>query len=141
MTEKRTFFLNHRQARAGAAHFAYNAPDGWKVTFSEPKRNLAQNAKFHAIAGDLAKSEVLFAGKRRTLEQWKVLLVSGHAIATQQGSEIVSGLEGELVNLRESTADMSKARSASLIEYALAFCAMHGVRLSATSRQDEAAHA
>jgi hypothetical protein len=44
---------------------------------------------------------------------------------------MVPGLEGEFVNLRESTALMSKARAASLIEYALAFCAMHGVGVEA----------
>jgi hypothetical protein len=58
-------------------------------------------------------------------------------MATNEGSEVVPGLEGEFINLRESTALMSKKRSASLIEYALAFCAMNEVRLSAESRQTE----
>jgi hypothetical protein len=137
MTEKRIFVLAHRQARANAAHFAYEAPEGWMVTFSEPKRNLDQNAKFHAIVGDIAKSGLKWAGKPRTAAQWKVLLVSGHAAATNEGSEMVPGLEGEFVNLRESTALMSKKRSASLIEYALAFCAMNQVRLSAASKSVE----
>ena len=70
-------------------------------------------------------------GKPRTLEQWKVLLVSGHAVATKEGAELVPGIEGEFVNLRESTALMSKRRSASLIEYTLAFQAMHDVKISA----------
>lgn len=43
---------------------------------------------------------------------------------------MVPGLENEFVNLRESTALMSVRRSASLITYTLAFCDMHGVRLS-----------
>lgn len=141
MSEKRIFVLSHRQARARAAHFAYEAPEGYVVTFSAPKRNLDQNAKFHAIVGDIAKSGLEWAGKKRDEAQWKVLLVSGHAAATKEGSEMVPGIEGEFVNIRESTALMSKKRSASLIEYALAFCALHGVRLSAASRQDEAAHA
>ena len=37
----------------------------------------------------------------------------------------VPGLEGEFINIRESTAAMSKARGASLIEYAQAFAAQH----------------
>ncbi|WP_338762093.1 recombination protein NinB [Massilia sp. METH4] len=131
---KRTFILAHEQARQRAAQFCTAAPEGWVVTVSEPTRNLDQNAKFHAIVSDIAKSGLKWGGKPRTAAQWKVLLVSGHAAATNEGSEMVPGLEGEFVNLRESTALMSKKRSASLIEYALAFAAMHEVRLSAEAR-------
>ena len=117
------FRLVHAEARRRACAAIMSAPDGWVVKLSEPTRSLEQNAKFHAICADLARSGVEWAGKKRTTEQWKVLLVSGHAIATNLGAEMVPGLEGEFVNLRESTARMSKARSTSLIEYALAFCA------------------
>jgi hypothetical protein len=99
-------------------------------------RSLDQNAKFHAICGDLAKSGLPWAGKTRNAKQWKVLLVSGHATATEEGSEIVPGLEGEFVNIRESTALMSVRRSSSLIEYAISFCVMNNVKLSAKSMAD-----
>lgn len=99
------------------------APLGHQVRVAEPKRSLDQNAKFHAICAELAGME--WAGKPRTAEQWKVLLVSGHAVATKAGAEVVTGLEGELVSIRESTASMTKARSSSLIEYAQAWLAMH----------------
>lgn len=97
------------------------------VRISPPTRTLDMNAKFHAICSDIAHSGITWAGEPRTAAQWKVLLVSGHAVATQQGSEIVPGLEGEYVNIRESTALMSKKRGSSLIEYAQSFCAMHDV--------------
>ena len=93
------------------------------------KRSLDQNAKFHALCEDIAKQGTEWAGKPRTAAEWKVLLVSGHAMATKEGAEMVPGLEGEFVNLRESTAKMSKRRSASLIEYTLAFCAQNGIRV------------
>ncbi len=99
-------------------------------------RSLDQNAHFHALCGDLAASGLPWAGKPRKAEEWKVLLVSGHSIATKQGSDMVPGIEGEFVNLRESTARMSRARASSLIEYTLAFCAEHGVALR-DSRQWE----
>jgi hypothetical protein len=51
-------------------------------------------------------------------------------MATKQGAEMVPGIEGEFVNLRESTARMSKARSSSLIEYTLAFCASNNIKLT-----------
>ena len=124
---KRTFFLVHGQARDGVAAHAHIAPDGYQVTFSEPSRNSDQNAKFHAICGDLARSKFQWAGKPRTGVQWKVLLVSGHAVATKEDSEIIPGLEHEFINIRESTALMSVKRSASLITYALAFCDLNGV--------------
>jgi len=126
---KQRFILAHAEARRRAMAAVSMAPEGHVVTVQEPTRNLDQNAKFHAICSDLAKSNTQWAGAPRTASQWKVLLVSGHSVATKQGAEMVPGLEGEFVNLRESTALMSKARSASLIEYALAFCAMRGVEL------------
>ena len=53
--------------------------------------------------------------------------MSGHAVATKAEVEIVPGLEGEFINLRESTALMSVKRSASLIEYTLAYCASNSI--------------
>ena len=99
-------------------------------------RSLDQNAHFHALCGDIARSGIEWFGKPRKADEWKVLLVSGHAKATKQEADVVPGLEGELVNLRESTARMSRARASSLIEYTLAFCAEHGVELR-DSRQWE----
>lgn len=124
------FVLLHypHHARDRAKMAIQNAPDGYICTITEPKRNLEQSAKFHALCNDISK-QVPFAGSMRTPEQWKILLVSGHAAATKQGSEMVPGLEGEFVNLRESTAAMGKARMSSLIEYALAYCADKGVKL------------
>lgn len=131
MAEKRTYRLVHAEARRRAAQDVATAPDGWCVTVSEPSRTLDQNAKFHALCSDIARAKTQWAGKPRNAVQWKVLLVSGHAIATKEGSEMVPGIEGEFVNLRESTAAMSKARGSSLIEYSLAFCAMNDVKISA----------
>jgi hypothetical protein len=98
------------------------------VTIAAPTRNLEQNALFHSLCTDIAKSPLEWAGKRRDAASWKVLLVSGHAVATKEGAEMVPGLEGEYVNLRESTALMSKKRGSSLIEYTIAFCAQNGVK-------------
>ena len=99
------------------------SPDGYMVRITEPKRNLEQSAKFHALCADLAKSGTAWAGKTRDAAAWKVLLISGHAVATKEGADMVPGLEGEFVNIRESTALMSKKRASSLIEYAQAFIA------------------
>lgn len=91
-------------------------------------RSDAQNRLLHALFGDVSK-QALWMGASRTPEQWKLLFVSGHAIATKEGADMVPGLEGEFLNLRESTARMSKARMASLLEYVMAWAIDHGVEL------------
>ena len=128
---KQLFRLVHDMAkkRAIAAIEALSL-DGWIIEIREATRTLEQNAKFHAMCGDIAKSPLQWAGKRRTARQWKVLLVSGHAVVTNEASEIIPGLEGEFINIRESTALMSKRRGSSLIEYTLAFGTKHEVKWS-----------
>lgn len=123
------FILAHQTARARAKAAIDAAPIGYYVEIKEPTRNLEQSAKFHAICGDLAKQKE-FAGKKRKPETWKVILISGHSAATKESSEMAPGLEGEWLNLRESTAKMSVKRMASLIEYTLAYCAMNDVVLT-----------
>ena len=125
---KRIFVLAHETARRRCQEAVWDAPEGHRVTLAAPTRTSDQNAKFHALVSDIAKSGHQWLGKPRDAAQWKVLLVSGHAVATKEGSEIVPGLEGEFVNLRESTAMMTKRRGASLIEYVQAFCAMNGIK-------------
>jgi hypothetical protein len=127
---KKLFILAHDLARQGAIRAVQEAPAGYSVSIAEPKRNLEQNARFHAMCSDFARSGIAWAGKPRTADQWKVLLVSGHAVATKEGAEMVPGLEGEFVNVRESTALMSIRRSSSLIEYTRAMGDQMGVRWS-----------
>ena len=97
------------------------------VSVTEETRRDSQNKKFHALCGDLERSGLKWMGKPRDAKQWKVLLVSGHAVATKEETEVIPGLEGEFINVRESTALMTVRRGASLIEYTLAFCAMNRV--------------
>lgn len=115
--------LVHDEARKRAAQAVMDAPHAYTVTIKPPTRTSEMNAKFHAMCGELARSGVMWAGKPRTADQWKVLLVSGHAMATKEGCEVIPGLEGEFINIRESTALMSKKRGSSLIEYTQAFMA------------------
>jgi len=131
--KKKVFKLVHDEARRRALEAVTLADDGDMVVVSGPLRNLEQNAKFHAICSDLEKSGHRFRGKPRTAAQWKLILVSGHAVATgiygADGFEVIEGIEGETINLRESTAEMERSRASSLIEYAVAYCAMHEINL------------
>ncbi len=128
MTEKRLFVVSavnrpylHQQIDALAI--------GDQVRIGPADRRLVQNAKFHAMCGDIAK-QVLFVGRSLAPAQWKVLLISAHATETGEKSDVVQGLSGEFVNLRESSAEMSIARMASLIEYVTAWAAQNNVRFT-----------
>lgn len=128
-TAIRFFRLLHDGARQGVAEFAQRAPEGTEVVFRKPSRSSGQNDLFHALCDRIAKSGMAWHKKRRGAAEWKTLLVSGHTVATQgMDPDLTMGLEGELVSLRESTAQMDKARTTSLIEYTLAFMAENGIR-------------
>lgn len=129
-----SFTLISPRVRENAIEAVRSAPDGWIVTVKEPKRTDAQNRHFHALCGDIANSGLKWAGKSRKASEWKSLLVSAHSVATNEGSDIVPGLEGEFINLRESTALMSKKRGASLIEYTISFAVSNNVDLLETRR-------
>lgn len=122
--------------KAWASQAAAGYPLEVTVGVYVPKRNLPQNRKFHAICTDVSKSMIEWMGKPRTAAQWKLLFVSGHAIATDTKPELIAGLEGELINIRELTSKMSKKRAASLISYVEAWCANHDIALY---NEDEAA--
>lgn len=143
MTDRQTFYLINDHVRSNAIAAVINAPAGSVISIGPEKRSLNQNAFFHALCTDIAKAGIMWAGKVRDATEWKTLLVSGHTKATDGEVEFVPGLEGEFVNIRESTARMSVRRANSLIEYTLAFCADKGVELRETRRQgfmrDEAA--
>lgn len=99
------------------------------VSFSDPRRTLPQNALFHALCGDLVRNDVQWADSTWSISSWKAILVSGHAIATGGEGKVISGIEGELVAIRESTAAMGIKRMNSLIEYSQAFAVEQGVQL------------
>jgi len=123
-------------SRALAKQAIDEAQDGYQVKLSEPTRREIQSERFHAMCGDIAKSGLTWAGKTRTKDEWKILMVSGHAVATKDGANMVPGLENEFVNLRESTASMGIKRMASLISYTQAWGDGHDVKWSAPDEHD-----
>ena len=96
------------------------------VTIQEKTRSLEQSAKLHAMFGELA-IKAKWQGEKLTPEQWKMLMISAHTIATGEPCKLTVGIEGEMVNLRESSAKMSVKRMSSLIEYIHAWAAQNEV--------------
>ncbi len=134
--DRLTLRLHNAQQAHGAIQQAWAHCKGWLgaggarlVLEVRPEtRSDQQNRLLHALFADVAR-QAEWMGKKRTAIEWKLLFVSGHAVATKQGADLVPGLEGEFLNLRESTARMSKARMASLLEYVMAWAIDHGVEL------------
>ena len=104
-----------------------------KIEVREKNRTDEQNAKLHAMLGDIAQ-QATWQGDKLDIDGWKNLFVSGHTIATKAPYKLVMGLEGELVNVRERTSKMGVRRLASLIEYVDAWAAGNGVVFKAPVR-------
>ncbi len=137
MEAKQRFFLRNariQQNAIGVIHsLALDDKNPVVVEIKPLTRTLAQNAKFHAMLGDIAK-QCKFQGKKRDIETWKMIMVSAHKIATGGQAEMAIGLEGEVINLRASTSQMGVKRLASLIEYVTAWGEANGVKFNDRQR-------
>ena len=133
MEFKKQFFLRSNQVRLNCIEFIKELPTDDKnplvVKIQPMTRSLEQNSKLHALLSDISK-QCEFNGKKRDIDTWKMIMVSAHTVATGGQVEIATGLEGEDINLRESTAQMSIKRSASLIEYITAWGVENGVKFN-----------
>jgi hypothetical protein len=122
MIDKQSFVLTHTTARQLAIEAVRNAPNGYVVEVKTKTRSLEQNALLHSLLGECAKT-MKYHGKTLSIEQWKVLFVSAHNIVEGRPAQVIAGIEGEFVNIRESTAKMTVKRLNSLIEYIQAWIA------------------
>lgn len=137
MSDKLTIFLTPHNRRM-AADAVHKRPDGHMLVLQERTRTIAQNSYLHHLFGVAAK-EATYMGRRFTAQQWKVLFISGHAIAAGIGADVIPGLEGEFVNVRESSASMGQKRMNSLLEYVQAWFVENGIPLSAPPGYEELA--
>ncbi|HHE3616727.1 recombination protein NinB [Pasteurella multocida] len=106
-----------------------NPDDPLVIEIKVKTRSMEQNDKFHAMLGDISK-QATWQGDKYDLYGWKNLIVSGHTIATKLPYKLVTGIEGELVNVREQTSRMGVKRMSSLIEYTTAWGVSNGVRFN-----------
>lgn len=123
------FFINSRKSLEECFR-ALNALGFEKSYVVEAKaltRTLKQNAMLHSMFGEL-EHQAKWNGEKLTSEQWKMLMISAHAIATKEPTKLTIGLEGEIVNLREKSSTMTISRLNSLIEYVMAWGVANGVR-------------
>ena len=120
-------------ARQAICNAVESSEIGMVVRISEATRTEQQNAMLHPLLTDIAKQKK-WMNEYIPMLEWKTIMVSGHAIATGNPAKMTIGIEGEVVNLRESTAAMSKKRFSSLMEYVLAWGANNDVKFSDPER-------
>lgn len=132
------YLLVSDTARSMAIRAVEAAPLGYVCEVKERTRTSDQNSALHAMLADIARQKE-WGGKKRSVEDWKALMVSAHRIAQKEAGEIVPGLEGEFVQLRKSTTAMGVKELGSLLDYLSAWCANNGVRLSAPAYMKDAA--
>lgn len=132
-SERRKFVLGSETHRQFVGTLIATSPPGCVVTLDPPRRSIDQNALFHSLCGEIAKAKPQWNGFHMDAEDWKALLIVSHAVATKEdiGMRLVPDLEGHgLVQLRESSARMSKARATSLIDYVIAWATAQGIPIS-----------
>jgi hypothetical protein len=136
MSDKQLYRLGVKGCayRRTVAQQVIDAEDGAIARITPATRNLDQNARFHAMCGDVAK-QIKHFGRVLDPAQWKVMFISGLGVVTGEGSDVVPGLEGEMCNIRESSASMGVKRMADLITYVQAFGDTNEVKWSEVARQ------
>lgn len=128
---RRPFVLAHPEARRRVADFAlHEAPDGWVAVFSEPKRNLEQNAAQWPILAAFSKQlqwPVNGVMCWLTDEEWKDVLTAAFEQDTKP--RLAAGLDGGIVMLGRRTSEFTKAKFSDWLEFLHAVAAARGVQL------------
>lgn len=89
------------------------------------RRSSAANKKLHAEIGEIAET-LDWAGKKRDTETWKRLLVAAWLRAVGDEVEELPALDGRGVDVVfRRTSTLSKAETAELIEFVMAWKAEH----------------
>lgn len=131
-SERRREILTEKNRR-WVASLVDTSPVGYVVTISPPTRSNDQNRLFHAIVDDFVRAIPEYEGVPMDAESWKSVLIVSHAIAASGGGgglRLVRDLENQgLVQVRESSARMSRPRATSLIDYCISEATKRGVPL------------
>lgn len=136
---KQTYQLRNEQILSNAINHLRNTPlnpdKPFIVTIQERTRSLEQNARLHAMLSEISR-KTTYLGKSRGVEFWKGLFVSGWQMATNQHPEIVPGLEGEFINIRESTTKLTVGKLTEVMDYIEAYCGMNNITLEDWRKYD-----
>lgn len=128
--KKRRYVFAHDTARKRAADDCMTLPAGWLCTFSEPNRNLDQNAAMWALLEEFSQQlqwPVNGQMVRLSSEDWKDLLTAGFRKETQP--RLAAGIDGGIVMLGQRTSKFSKREMSEFLEFLHYIAADRGVVL------------
>lgn len=122
---KQLFILAHSSVRANAIQAIKDAPDGYIVEIKPKNRSLEQNAKLHAILGEISRTTE-WAGRKRDIETWKRLLTAAWLRERGEKIELLPALDGHGVDIVfRHTSSLTVNEMIELIEYIMAW--QHGI--------------
>lgn len=139
MNDKRIFVLAHSDARKRAAEFVAQAPPGYVVTITPPKRNSEQNALLWVLLTAFSAQlqwPVNGAMVRLEPEEWKDILSAAYR---QESQRVAMGLNGGMVMLGMRTSQMGKREFAEFIEFVQSVAVDRGVITEPEINADKAA--
>ena len=108
--------------RSKAKQAIERAPEGYRVTFEEPKRSNAQNRRMWALLSDVSR-QIEYYGSKRTPEAWKDIFS-----AALKEIQTVPSLDGKgVVQIGLRTSKMSKEEIGDLMALIEEYGARHSV--------------
>ena len=97
------------------------------VEIKPETRSTAQNARLHAMLGDVAR-QIEWAGKKRDVTTWKRLMTAAWLRARGEQVEVLPAIDGHGVDIVfERTSRLSRDECGELMEFIAAWGAEHGV--------------
>lgn len=123
MTSPFTVTITSEHERERAMRAVKRAPEGYRVTFQEPKRSDEQNRRLWAMLGEIA-DQVEYWGEKLDAESWKEIFTA----ALKPELKVVPSLDGKgIVQIGLRTSKMSVAEMSDLLALIEAYGATHGV--------------
>ena len=143
MSDKRLFILAHSEARRRACAAIAEAAEGWFVLLCPPKKRRAQEEKYHAQIGDIAK-QTTYAGKRWDADDMKRILVDEFAEEMRlagmplhhDGRLIPSENGRRVIQLGIQTRDFRVGEASQFIEFLYAWGAARDVQWGREARPE-----
>lgn len=124
MTEGYVLILYGDRERNKAHEYLDKALPLSRVTFSRPTRTIPQNAKLHAMIGEVA-SQLAYHGQRLSVADWKLIFLA----SLKQEMRIVPNIHGDgFVNLGRKTSRLTKEECGFLIDIVESYGEEHKVK-------------
>jgi len=124
VSDKQVFILATPEIRRNAERACSGAPDGWLLTIEPPKKSRPQEALYHTLFSQIAKSRQ-FMGKKHDAETWKRLIVDSFARIKASEGEPIQGHGSMIPNLDQTgfvqlgvqTRRFTKSQASEFIEF------------------------